>query len=99
MQVTEEMLDKMAKLARLTIEPDRKQALIREMTDILGWVDKLNEIDTEGVPPLIHMSHEINKVRQDKVEGQLSQQQALRNAPDTDGEFFRVPKVIKPADE
>lgn len=99
MQVTEEMLDKMAKLARLSIEPEKKSALMKEMTDILGWVEKLNEIDTDGVEPLIHMSQEINKMRQDNVEGQLSQQEALSNAPDTDGEFFRVPKVINSTNE
>ena len=99
MRVTEEMLDKMARLARLTVDPDKKQALQKEMTEILAWVEKLNEIDTDGVEPLIHMSQEVNKLRQDKVEGQLSQEEALRNAANANGEFFRVPKVIKPADE
>ena len=99
MQVTEEMLEKMARLARLKIDPDQKEALLKEMTEILGWVEELNEVDTEGVEPLIHMSHEINKLREDVVVGQLSQSEALRNAPKSDGNFFQVPKVIDSANE
>ena len=97
MQVTEEMLNKMAKLARLNIDPNQRATLLQEMTDILGWVEELNEVDTSGVEPLIHMSQEINKFRPDVVEGQLSQQEALANAPKSDGTFFQVPKVIDPA--
>lgn len=97
MQVTEEMLDKMAKLARLNIDPNQRAILLQEMTDILGWVEELNEVDTSGVEPLIHMSQEINKFRPDVVDGQLSQQEALANAPKSDGAFFQVPKVIDPS--
>lgn len=99
MQVTEEMLDKMARLARLKIDPDQKEILLKEMTDILGWVEDLNEVDTDGIEPLIHMSHEINKLRDDEVTGQLSKEEALANAPKSDGNFFQVPKVIDSANE
>lgn len=97
MQVTEEMLDKMAKLARLNIDPSQRAILLQEMTDIMGWVEELNEVDTSDVEPLIHMSQEINKFRPDVVDGQLSQPEALTNAPKSDGTFFQVPKVIDPS--
>ena len=57
--------------------------------------DKLNELNTEGVEPLLHMTDAINVLREDEVKGSISREEALKNAPDTDGTFFRVPKVIK----
>lgn len=99
MKVTDEMLAKMAKLARLKVKEEEKDKLKADLTQILDWVEKLKEVDTEGVEPLIHMTDEINRLREDVVENQLTQAQALSNAPESDGEFFRVPKVINPKDE
>ena len=90
---------KMAKLARLNIKEDEKEQLMADFTQILDWVEKLKEIDTEDVEPLVHMSEEINRLREDEVKNQLTQEQALSNAPDADGQFFRVPKVIKTNNE
>jgi len=94
MIITDKLLDKIAHLARLEVTDKEREPLKDDMNAILEWVDKLKEIDTEGVEPLVYMSEEINNVREDIVKNQLSKEEALKNAPDTDGSFFRVPKVI-----
>lgn len=99
MKITDELMEKIAHLARLEIKDSEREALKKDMNDILAWVDKLKEVDTEGVEPLVYMSNEIDNVREDKVENQLPQQEALDNAPDSDGKFFRVPKVIDKSNE
>ncbi|MCB0495490.1 MAG: Asp-tRNA(Asn)/Glu-tRNA(Gln) amidotransferase subunit GatC [Cyclobacteriaceae bacterium] len=99
MKITDELLDRIAHLARLEIKEEEREALKKDMDAILEWVDKLKEVDTEGVEPLVYMSHEVDSVREDIVENQLSQKEALDNAPDTDSTFFRVPKVINKSNE
>lgn len=66
-----------------------------EMGQILDYVDKLNELDTTGVPPMSHVLDIENVFRPDKVEQRIDHEDALRNAPDADGDYFRVPKVIE----
>ncbi|MCH5720601.1 Asp-tRNA(Asn)/Glu-tRNA(Gln) amidotransferase subunit GatC [Niabella hibiscisoli] len=62
---------------------------------MIGFVEKLNELDLKDVEPLMHMSEEINVLREDEIKGSASRDEALQNAPETDGRFFLVPKVIK----
>ena len=69
--------------------------MIRDMTGILTWVEKLNELDTEDVEPLTNMSFEINSLREDKVKPHLDHERGLKNAPKSDSDYFRVPKVLE----
>jgi aspartyl-tRNA(Asn)/glutamyl-tRNA(Gln) amidotransferase subunit C len=62
---------------------------------MIGFVDKLKELDTSGIEPLLHMTANNNMLREDEVKNMLSQQEALKNAPLHDNQFFKVPKVIK----
>jgi len=62
---------------------------------MIAFVEKLNELDTTGVEPLLHMSDEINVLRQDEIKGSISREDALKNAPVHDEQFFKVPKVIR----
>ena len=62
---------------------------------MISFIEKLKEVDTTGVEPLLFMSDEVNVLREDVVEGSISQEEALQNAPVTDGKFFKVPKVIR----
>jgi aspartyl-tRNA(Asn)/glutamyl-tRNA(Gln) amidotransferase subunit C len=94
MIVNLEMIDKIAHLARLEVKDDEKQGLINDMNKILAFMDKLNEVDTEGVDPLIYMSDEVNVLREDLVIHEISKEEGLKNAPKQDGNFFRVAKVI-----
>jgi len=95
MKVTEEMVDKIARLARLKFDDAEKEGIRTDLEKMIAFVEKLNELDTTGVEPLIHMSESVNILRDDKVRGSISREEALSNAPDTDGTYFRVPKVIR----
>lgn len=95
MSIDKETLYKVAHLARLNIKPEEEQNLQKDMSEILDWVDKLREVNTEGVEPLMHMTEEMNVLRKDEVEASLDKNKALKNAPQTDGEHFQVPKVLK----
>ena len=93
MAIDEQLILKLEKLARLRLAPDERPRLAADLTKILGMVDKLRELDTEGVEPLRYLTDLPAEPRGDEVKNQLSREKALENAPDTDGEFFRVPKM------
>lgn len=95
MEVDKETLYKVAHLARLNIKPDEEARLLHDMSEILTWVNKLEEVDTEGVEPLTHMTTEVNVMRADKAEKLISREDAMKNAPKKDEKFFKVPKVLK----
>lgn len=95
MKIDRALLDRIAHLARLEFDEKDAEKMMSDMTSIVSWVEKLNEVDTEGVEPLTTMSHELNVFRDDRVGEHLAREQALRNAPQKDAEFFRVPRVIE----
>jgi aspartyl-tRNA(Asn)/glutamyl-tRNA(Gln) amidotransferase subunit C len=94
MKITEETVDHIAHLARLEFAGDSKKAIMQDMENIVGFMDKLSEVDTEGVEPLIFMSDEINVLREDVAAVTVSQKEALKNAPKHDSDYFRIPKVL-----
>jgi aspartyl-tRNA(Asn)/glutamyl-tRNA(Gln) amidotransferase subunit C len=94
MQVDEKLVDHLAHLSRLSFNATEKEAIRKDMEKIIGFVEKLNELDTTGVKPLRHMSEVMNVMRDDELKGSISREEALLNAPINDGEFFKVPKVI-----
>jgi aspartyl-tRNA(Asn)/glutamyl-tRNA(Gln) amidotransferase subunit C len=111
MKVTEKDVAYVADLAKLELSPDERAAMVRDLNSILDYVDRLNELDTSSVDPMAQVSGRCRTneaeqgsdrfayaTRDDMLEGlrkSLSQEVALENAPDTDGTFFRVPKVIE----
>ncbi len=95
MNVNDELVDKLANLARLQFNAEEKEEIKNDLQKMIGFIDKLNELDTTGVEPLLHMSDNINVLREDEVSGMISREDALKNAPLHDDEFFKVPKVIK----
>ena len=95
MKITDEMLDNIANLAKLKIHPDEREELKKDMTSILEWVDKLSEVDISDIEPLLHISAEQNRVRDDENPENISKEDALKNAPIEKDGFFVVPKVIK----
>jgi aspartyl-tRNA(Asn)/glutamyl-tRNA(Gln) amidotransferase subunit C len=95
MAITRETLDKIAHLARLEFAEKDADKILKDMNGILAFVDKLDEVDTEGIEPLTSMSHEINAFREDEVKTHLPHEEALVNAPKKDKHFFRVPKVLE----
>lgn len=99
MEVTDALISNLAKLSRLHFDEKETEMIRKDLQQMIGFVDKLQELDTTGVEPLLHMSNRINVLRDDEVQGSVSREQALKNAPDSDGVFFKVPKVIKKQEE
>ncbi len=87
-------VDEIAHLARLEFNDEAKAEILNDMNRMLAWVDKLNELDTDKVEPLIYMSEERSVLREDEVKQTLTQKEALQNAPKKDSDYFKVPKVI-----
>ncbi len=94
MSVTLKDLDKIAHLARLSLKEEEKEKFLGQVNQILQYMEKLNEVDTNGVEPLSHSMDLINVMRDDVKKESLPQQKALENAPQKSDEFFRVPKVV-----
>jgi aspartyl-tRNA(Asn)/glutamyl-tRNA(Gln) amidotransferase subunit C len=95
MEVNDALVQNLAKLARLQFNEQEKEIIKGDLQRMIHFVDKLNEVDTTGVEPLLHMTDAINVLREDEVKGSITREEALKNAPDSDGTFFKVPKVIK----
>ncbi len=95
MKLSKQDVEYVAKLARLEVTEAEKDKLTTQLNDILLYIDQLNELDTGGVRPMTHAIAVTNAFREDRVRESLGTQNALANAPDARGEFFRVPKVIE----
>ena len=95
MKITKETVEKIAHLARLDINPTEAAAMQTDLTKILNWMEQLNEVDTEGIEPLTHMSSEVNVLRKDEAKNTLSREAGLKNAPEQTEEYFTVPKVVE----
>ncbi len=87
-------VDEIAHLARLEFNDEAKGEILNDMNRMLAFVDKLNELNTDDVEPLIYMTEERSVLREDEVKQTLTQQEALKNAPKKDSDYFKVPKVI-----
>lgn len=94
MEITNEIIDKLAKLSKLEFKDHQKDEIRNDLTKIIAFVDKIEELDTEGVEPLIHMSKEINVLREDEVRETVTQAQALMNAPSKDSDYFKISTVL-----
>ncbi|MFT5595392.1 MAG: aspartyl-tRNA(Asn)/glutamyl-tRNA(Gln) amidotransferase subunit C [Flammeovirgaceae bacterium] len=99
MIVDNALIDKLANLSKLEFDEESKEGIKKDLTRMLAFVEQLNELDTEGVEPLIHVNEEKNKFREDVVSEELSQKEALKNAPEHDGFYFKVPKVVENPDQ
>ena len=87
-------LRKLAHLSRLELDQSKEEKLLGELNKILNWVEQLRELDTDNVEPLVHLSHEINVLRDDEARNTVTHQEGLLNAPRKDSDYFRVPKVL-----
>ena len=95
MEVNDVLVDKVAHLARLQFNAAEKIEIKNDLQKMIAFVEKLNELDTTGVLPLLHMSDNINTLREDEIKGSISREAALKNAAILNDEFFKVPKVIR----
>jgi len=95
MNIDKETLQKIAHLSRLELDENNTEKMLADMNGMIAFVEKLNEVNTDGVEPLTTMSHEINALREDEITPHLPHDQALKNAPKKDNDYFRVPKVME----
>lgn len=94
MEINEALIDHLAHLSKLSFEGAQKDAIRQDLERMIAFVDKLSELDTKGVEPLIFMSEEVNRLREDVVHQDITHEEALRNAPKKDSDYFRIPKVL-----
>lgn len=95
MDIDNGLVDRLAELSKLEFNADEKDRIKGDLQKILNLVEKLNEVNVDGVEPLKYMNDDVNVLRDDEVKGQVSKADALSNAPQRDSDFFKVPKVIK----
>lgn len=95
MEITDDIVDHIAHLARLEFNGEEKSNIKSDLINIIDFVDQLNAVDTEGVEPLIFMTDAINVLREDVQEDTITQEEALKNAPNHDSDYFKIAKVLK----
>ncbi|MEQ1553989.1 MAG: Asp-tRNA(Asn)/Glu-tRNA(Gln) amidotransferase subunit GatC [Ferruginibacter sp.] len=95
MEINNEIIDKLAGLARLRFDDNEKVQIKTDMQNMIGFIEKMNEINTDNVAPLLHMSTTNNITRVDMVQGSIGNEDALKNAQNKMPPYFVVPTVIK----
>ena len=95
MKLSREEVQRVAVLARLRLTPEEQSRLTEELDRILGYMDKLNQLDTADVDLFSHTANITNTLREDQVTNRPNSDALLANAPDRDGTFFKVPKIIE----
>jgi len=93
-KITRADVEYVAELAQLTLDDATKDRLAEELGGILAYMDKLNELDTSGIEPMLHVLELTNVYREDVVAQSLDRDAALANAPKHDGEYFLVPRIL-----
>lgn len=93
MNFDDQLIDHLSRLSRLKFEGEERENLKKDLGKIVEFMDQLNALHTDDVEPLIFMSEEINFLRKDEVHMEISKEEALKNAPKKDSDYFRVGKV------
>lgn len=95
MTIDKQTIDKVANLARIAIEDKEVDTLMADMNKILTFMEKLNELDTTGVAPLVYMNTEENVWREDQIKQEITVEEGLKNSARHNENFFMVPKIIE----
>ena len=95
MEVNDELIDKLADLAKLEFDAKLKEGIKKDLQNMIAFVEKLNELDLKDIEPIEYISDEKNVMRKDEVVESISKADALKNAPLKDSDYFKVPKVLK----
>ncbi len=94
MSLTKEDVLKLAKLARIEYKDEEVEKMQKELNDIFNHIDKLNEVNTDNIKPLIQINSDILELREDEIKVSLSQKEAMKNSPETLEGLLIVPKVV-----
>lgn len=95
MKITDELIDYIGELSRLELSAEEKEGAKNDLTDILNYMDKLNELDTTGVKELTHPFDESNRFRSEDAVNEDRREAMLQNAPATKGDYFKVFKTVE----
>jgi aspartyl-tRNA(Asn)/glutamyl-tRNA(Gln) amidotransferase subunit C len=95
MNIDDKTVKAVAHLARLEFENEEEAKMIGSMNRMIGFVEKLNELNTDNIEPLIYMTEEVNHLREDEVKPPLPQKEVLANSPKHDSDYFMVPRVVE----
>ena len=95
MHISKEEVERVAKLARLEISEGEKDAFSKQLSTILTYIEELKSWDTTGIEPTATVLEQTNVLREDRAQPSLPVEQALMNAPDSDGGYFRVPRILE----
>jgi aspartyl-tRNA(Asn)/glutamyl-tRNA(Gln) amidotransferase subunit C len=94
MEINDELIKKLSDLAKLELNENNKNEIAQDLERMISFVSKLSELNVDNVEPLIYLSEEINQTRLDIEKEALKKSDALKNAPDSDSDYFKVPKVL-----
>ena len=94
MKLDKNTVKRIADLSKLEFTSDETTAILKDMNQMLEFIDQLKELDTTNIEPLIHMTEDENVLREDDAISGVSQQEALKNAPSKDSTYFKIPKVL-----
>ena len=94
MKIDKKTVAKIAKLSKLKFNEEEGELILKDMNKMLDFIGQLNELDTDDIEPLVHMSDEVNKLRKDINKEETSQKEALKNSPEKDSTYFKLPKVL-----
>ncbi|MDB4710722.1 Asp-tRNA(Asn)/Glu-tRNA(Gln) amidotransferase subunit GatC [Flavobacteriales bacterium] len=94
MKLDESTVERIAQLSKLEFNTEEKVAILNDMNQMLDFIETLQEVDTDNVEPLIHMTEDVNVLRADDAKTTISQEEALTNAPSKDSTYFKIPKVL-----
>ena len=93
--IDDKLVAELSRLAKLKFDASKAEKMKSDLNKIIDFIDKLSEINTEGVEPLIYLSEEVNVLRADEIKNEVSKENALKNAPQKDSDYFKVPTVLK----
>lgn len=94
MEINDQLIDKLEKLTKLKLASEERKIIKNDLGNILEMIDRIQELDTENVEPLQHINQDYNVLREDVAKNEINNEEALKNAPSTEGPYFSVPKVL-----
>ena len=94
MKINKEIITKLSGLSKLKFNNEEAELISEDLSKMVNFINQLNELETDGIEPLIHMNEEVNNWREDKLGDILDQEKALANSPVKDSTYFKLPKVL-----
>ena len=95
MKVTNKLISDLAELAKLKFNKSENEKMKSDFKNMLDFIDKLSEVNTKDIEPLIYLSDEINSLREDNISIKLSKEMALKNSTSSNSDYFTIPTILK----